>query len=79
MLAQRTTTYSASLSCTHPVSRGVPQVFLNLLLISVANGVVNVTALDKTTRTNCIIITNDNLKGHLSKEEIDLMVEEDEK
>ena len=43
---------------------------------------MNVSASDKTTRTgnfNRINITDDNLKGHLSKEDIDLMVEEAEK
>ena len=55
---------------------------LKLPLIFVANGIMNVSASDKTTRTGNsirIIITNDNLKGHLSKEDIDLMVEEAEK
>ncbi|KAJ6468270.1 heat shock protein 70 family, partial [Mycena sanguinolenta] len=43
-----------------------------------ANGILNVSASDKTTsKSNRIIITND--KGRLSKEKIDHMVEEAEK
>ncbi|KAJ6460999.1 heat shock protein 70 family, partial [Mycena sanguinolenta] len=43
-----------------------------------ANDILNVSASDKTTsKSNRIIITND--QGHLSKEEIDRMVEEAEK
>ena len=55
---------------------------LKLPLIFVAYDIMNFSASDKTTRTgnsNRIIITNDNLKGHLSKEDIALMIEEVEK
>ena len=58
------------LSGIPPAPRGVPQVD--------ANGILNVSALDKTTgKSNGITITND--KGRLSKEEIERMVNEAEK
>jgi heat shock protein 1/8 len=59
-----------------PAPRGVPQVEVTFDID--ANGILNVTAVDKTTgRTNKITITND--KGRLSKEEIERMVSEAEK
>jgi len=59
-----------------PAPRGVPQIEVTFDID--ANGILNVTAMDKTTgRSNKITITND--KGRLSKEEIDRMVSEAEK
>src|SRR4051812_38037393 len=59
-----------------PAPRGVPQIEVTFDVD--ANGILNVSALDKTTgRINKITITND--KGRLSKEEIDRMVAEAEK
>jgi len=59
-----------------PAPRGVPQIEVTFDID--ANGILNVTALDKTSgRSNKITITND--KGRLSKEEIDRMVSEAEK
>ncbi|ORX87062.1 70 kDa heat shock protein 3 [Anaeromyces robustus] len=59
-----------------PAPRGVPQIEVTFDID--ANGILNVSALDKTTgRSNKITITND--KGRLSKEEIDRMVNEAEK
>ena len=59
-----------------PAPRGVPQVEITFDID--ANGVLNVSALDKTTgNSNRITITND--KDRLSKEDIDRMVEEAEK
>jgi len=59
-----------------PAPRGVPQIEVTFDID--ANGILNVTALDKTTgRSNKITITND--KGRLSKEEIDRMVAEAER
>jgi len=53
-----------------PAPRGVPQIEVTFDID--ANGILNVTAMDKTTgRSNKITITND--KGRLSKEEIDRM------
>ena len=59
-----------------PAPRGVPQV--EVIFDIDANGIVNVSAADKTTgKSSRITITND--KGRLSKEEIDRMVDEAEK
>lgn len=59
-----------------PAPRGVPQIEVTFDID--ANGILNVSAADKSTgRTNKITITND--KGRLSKEEIDRMVQDAEK
>jgi len=59
-----------------PAPRGVPQI--NVIFDIDANGILNVSAEDKTTgNKNKITITND--KGRLSKEEIERMVQEAEK
>jgi heat shock protein 1/8 len=59
-----------------PAPRGVPQIEVTFDVDS--NGIMNVSAVDKTTgRTNKITITND--KGRLSKDEIERMVKEAEK
>ncbi|OCK84931.1 heat shock protein-like protein 70 [Lepidopterella palustris CBS 459.81] len=59
-----------------PAPRGVPQIEVTFDLD--ANGIMNVSALEKGTgKTNKIIITND--KGRLSKEEIERMLAEAEK
>ncbi|KAF2301532.1 hypothetical protein GH714_025566 [Hevea brasiliensis] len=59
-----------------PAPRGVPQI--NVCFDIDANGIVNVSAEDKTAGVkNKITITND--KGRLSKEEIERMVQEAEK
>lgn len=59
-----------------PAPRGVPQIEVTFDVD--ANGIMNVTALDKNTgKSNKIAITND--KGRLSKEEIEKMVAEAEK
>merc|ERR1719231_1971638 len=59
-----------------PAPRGVPQI--NVYFDIDANGILNVTAEDKTTGIkNKITITND--KGRLSTEEIERMVEDAEK
>jgi heat shock 70kDa protein 1/2/6/8 len=64
------------LSGIPPAPRGVPQVEVTFDMD--ANGILNVSASDKTTgKSNRITITND--KGRLSKEEIDRMVEKAEK
>ncbi|KAJ7135685.1 heat shock protein 70 family [Mycena epipterygia] len=64
------------LSGIPPAPRGVPQVEVTFDMD--ANGILNVSASDKTTgKSNRITITND--KGRLSKEEIDRMVNEAEK
>jgi L1 cell adhesion molecule like protein len=71
------------LSGIPPAPRGVPQIEVSLDLD--ANGILNVTALEKGTgKSNKITITND--KGRLSKEQVEAMVkaaeqykEEDEK
>merc|ERR1711998_5590 len=56
-----------------PAPRGVPQI--NVIFDIDANGILNVSAEDKTTgNKNKITITND--KGRLSKEEIERMVQE---
>ena len=59
-----------------PAPRGVPQI--NVCFDIDANGILNVSAEDKSTgQKNKITITND--KGRLSKEEIERMVQEAEK
>jgi len=59
-----------------PAPRGVPQIEVTFDID--ANGILNVSAVDKTTgRSNKITITND--KGRLSKEEIERMVADAEK
>ncbi|KAI8340834.1 heat shock protein 70 family [Chlamydoabsidia padenii] len=64
------------LSGIPPAPRGVPQVEVTFDVD--ANGILNVSALDKTTgKSNKITITND--KGRLSKEDIERMVNEAEK
>ncbi|GJR70862.1 heat shock cognate 70 kDa protein 2-like protein [Tanacetum coccineum] len=64
------------LSGIPPAPRGVPQI--NVCFDMDANGILNVSAEDKTTgQKNKITITND--KGRLSKEEIEKMVQEAEK
>jgi heat shock protein 1/8 len=65
------------LSGIPPASRDDPQQFEVTFDID-ANGILNVSACDKTTgRSNRLTITND--KGRLSKEEIDRMMEDAEK
>jgi L1 cell adhesion molecule like protein len=64
------------LSGIPPAPRGVPQIEVTFDLD--ANGILNVSAIDKTTgKSNKITITND--KGRLSKEDIDRLVKEAEK
>ncbi|CAI5946529.1 unnamed protein product [Closterium sp. NIES-64] len=64
------------LSGIPPAPRGVPQITVTFDID--ANGILNVSAEDKTSgQKNKITITND--KGRLSKEEIERMVEEAEK
>ncbi|KAI9595467.1 70 kDa heat shock protein 3 [Syncephalis fuscata] len=64
------------LSGIPPAPRGVPQI--EVVFDIDANGILNVSASDKTTgRTNQITITND--KGRLSKEDIERMVSDAEK
>jgi L1 cell adhesion molecule like protein len=64
------------LSGIPPAPRGVPQI--NVVFDIDANGILNVSAEDKATRTSQkITITND--KGRLNKEEIERMVQEAEK
>jgi len=59
-----------------PAPRGVPQI--NVIFDIDANGILNVSAEDKTTgNKNKITITND--KGRLSKDDIERMVQEAEK
>jgi len=59
-----------------PAPRGVPQIEVSFDLD--ANGILNVSAVDKTTgKSNKITITND--KGRLSKDDIERMVKEAEK
>jgi L1 cell adhesion molecule like protein len=59
-----------------PAPRGVPQIEVTFDID--ANGILNVSAADKSTgKSQSITITND--KGRLSKEEIDRMVAEGEK
>lgn len=64
------------LSAIPPAPRGVPQIEVTFDID--ANGILNVTAADKSTgRENKITITND--KGRLSKEDIERMVRDAEK
>merc|ERR1711976_319402 len=64
------------LSGIPPAPRGVPQIEVTFDID--ANGILNVSAEDKSTgKRNAITITND--KGRLSKEEIDRMVSESKK
>jgi L1 cell adhesion molecule like protein len=64
------------LSGIPPAPRGVPQIEVTFDID--ANGILNVSAADKTTgKSNRITITND--KGRLSKEEIERMVNDAEK
>ncbi|KAK8747732.1 hypothetical protein OTU49_016564 [Cherax quadricarinatus] len=64
------------LSGIPPAPRGVPQIEVTFDID--ANGILNVSAIDKSTgKQNKITITND--KGRLSKEEIERMVHEAEK
>ena len=64
------------LSGIPPAPRGVPQITVTFDID--ANGILNVSAADKTTgKSNRITITND--KGRLSKDEIERMVQEAEK
>lgn len=59
-----------------PAPRGVPQIYVSFDID--ANGILNVSAVDKSTgRSNKITITND--KGRLSKKDIDKMVNDAEK
>lgn len=59
-----------------PAPRGVPQIEISLDID--ANGILNVSALEKGTgKSNNIVITND--KGRLSKDELDRMVAEAER
>merc|ERR1712083_277996 len=59
-----------------PAPRGVPQIEVTFDIV--ANGILNVSAADKSTgKQNKITITND--KGRLSKEEIERMVNDAEK
>ncbi|XP_067865558.1 heat shock 70 kDa protein 1B [Heterodontus francisci] len=64
------------LSGIAPAPRGVPQIEVTFDID--ANGILNVSAVDKSTgKTNKITINND--KGRLSKEEIERMVQDAEK
>ncbi|KAG2463709.1 heat shock 70 kDa protein-like [Polypterus senegalus] len=64
------------LSGIPPAPRGVPQIEVTFDID--ANGILNVSAMDKSTgKANKITITND--KGRLSKEEIEKMVQDSEK
>ncbi|PWS23079.1 molecular chaperone DnaK, partial [Enterococcus faecium] len=64
------------LSGIPPAPRGVPQIEVTFDID--ANGILNVSAADKSTgKSNKITITND--KGRLSKEEIDRMVSDADK
>lgn len=64
------------LSGIPPAPRGVPQIEVTFDID--ANGILNVSAQDKSTgKQNKITITND--KGRLSKEEIERMVQDAEK
>ena len=59
-----------------PAPRGVPQI--EVTFDSDANGIINVSAADKSTgKSNKIVVTND--KGRLSKDEIERMLAEAEK
>ncbi|XP_009600436.1 heat shock cognate 70 kDa protein 2-like [Nicotiana tomentosiformis] len=62
------------LSGIHPIPRGVPQITVSFNVD--ANGILNVSAEDKTTGQNKkITVTND--KGRLSKEEIEKMAKDE--
>ena len=64
------------LSGIPPVPCGVPQVKVTFNID--VNGILNISASNKTTgKSNCITITNN--KGHLSKKEIEHMVNEAKK
>ena len=64
------------LSGIPPTPRGVPQIEVTFDID--ANGIINVSAADKSTgKSNKIVVTND--KGRLSKEEIERMLAEAEK
>merc|ERR1712228_440990 len=64
------------LTAIPPAPRGVPQIEVTFDID--ANGILNVTAADKSTgKENKITITND--KGRLSKEDIEKMVNDAEK
>jgi len=64
------------LSGIPPAPRGVPEIEVTFDID--ANGILIVSALDKTTgKSNCMTVTND--KGRLSKEEIERMVANAEK
>ncbi|OIT02067.1 PREDICTED: heat shock cognate 70 kDa protein-like [Nicotiana attenuata] len=64
------------LSGIHPIPRGVPQITVSFNVD--ANGILNVSAEDKTTGQNKkITVTND--KGRLSKEEIENMAKDEKK
>merc|ERR1712025_1514485 len=64
------------ITCIPPAPRGVPQIEVTFEID--ANGILNVSACDKSTgKQNKITITND--KGRLSKEEIERMVNDAEK
>mmetsp|Transcript_9562 Transcript_9562/g.28994 ORF Transcript_9562/g.28994 Transcript_9562/m.28994 type:complete len:639 (-) Transcript_9562:180-2096(-) len=64
------------LSGIAPAPRGVPQI--NVAFNVDANGILNVSAVDKATnKSSHIVITND--KGRLTKDEIERMVQEAEK
>jgi len=64
------------LSGIPPAPRGIPQIEVTFDID--ANGILNVSAQDKSTgKQNKITITND--KGRLSKDEIERMVQEAEK
>ena len=59
-----------------PAPRGVPQIEVTFDID--ANGILNVTAQDKSSgKTQQITITND--KGRLSQEEVDRLIKESEK
>jgi L1 cell adhesion molecule like protein len=65
-----------TLSNIPPMPRGVPQIEVSFDID--ANGILNVTALEKSTgKSNNVVITNDS--GHLSKDEIEKMTQDAEK
>lgn len=64
------------LSGIPPAPRGVPQI--EVTFDNDANGIINVTATDRSTsKSNKIVVTND--KGRLPKEEIERMLAKAEK
>ena len=76
MTAQNHLLGKFELSGIPPARRGEPQIVVTFDID--ANGILNVTARDKSTgKTNNIVITND--KGRLSQAEIDRMVKDAEK